>query len=443
MGNRLKNAAKWIIELILNFIGVSILGGVLENMPAPAMPVSVQTIAGILVLIIAWVLGIYFVYTWKKSSGKNAKPNFDHVEARLFYPKKYSWEKGERDPKKNVPRLKLVLVKDLKKAYYVGDYALKLIQNGKIRPFSEDEQDLAEWCRKHGYVLIPEDGTEDKLLEPYFEAEIKNKKIEYHPREHVLFRTCYRGSLTNGFFENEIVHSEGKLFPSGQFQRKKNCDHSWPHETLSYWAKWFPIKGKLNGYTCHESEWSWMIPQKVPDGKYRIFMRVHNCIGTNTLIREKEETITVISRSGKSEKPEPNQNKQFLEEKLPVEETKTELLQALRFFPEHWATYKKLIENDKLQSPQSGEIKWCSDRIKSAIVRARFLNLNKINAVIPQIEALSNDMAIFGVKVQQFPRNVSRMFGNIKPVQDRLIFHGNIIYESVKKMILEVEQAFR
>src|SRR3972149_12004408 len=40
-----------------------------------------------------------------------------HVEARLFYPVDVRWNKKQRDPKKNNPRLKLVLIKDLKEAY--------------------------------------------------------------------------------------------------------------------------------------------------------------------------------------------------------------------------------------------------------------------------------------------------------------------------------------
>jgi hypothetical protein len=245
------------------------------------------------------VSGVALIYNgWKTPSKKADKPNFDHVEAWFFYSKKFKHSLGERDPKKHVPRQKLVLVKDLKKAYYVGEYALNLVLAGKIRSwFSDDKQDnLDEWCRAKGCKLIPEEATEDKLLEPYFHAEIKNKKEKYHAREQVLFKTHFRGKLTNGFFHNEIVNSELKKFPSGRFGRLKNHDNSWATDTLSYWAKWIFIdrffKGKLNGYVNYLSEWSWAIFEKMPKGEYRIYMRI---FGENqAVIREKEETIVIV-----------------------------------------------------------------------------------------------------------------------------------------------------
>jgi hypothetical protein len=255
------------------------------------------TIPQLLFLILGIVGSILIAVSLRKKSStvKPTEPDFNHVEAWFFYPRRYSWDRGERDPKKFVPRQKLVLVKDLKKAYYIGDYALNLVLTGKIKSwFSEDEQDLDKWCPDKGYNLTHEEGTEEKLLEPYFEAEIENRKTVYHPRDLILFRTHYRGSLTRGFFDNEIVHSEGKRFPSGRFQRMKNRDYSFAHDTLSYWAKWFhAIKGKLNGYISHTSEWCWRIPQDAPQGQYQIFMRVHNCNPDDTAIREKEDSIRI------------------------------------------------------------------------------------------------------------------------------------------------------
>jgi hypothetical protein len=137
------------------------------------------------------------------------------------------------------------------------------------------------------------------------------------------------------------------------------------------------------------------------------------------------------------------ENEQPLKEKSSIVETKTELLQTLHFFPEHWETYKKLIESKKLESPQSGEIKWCSDQIKTAIVRTRMLNLNEINAVIPQIEVISNDMALFGVAIQKFPRHIAFWFGDGKDVILNLISRGDVLYEKVKQIISVVEQTFR
>lgn len=104
---------------------------------------------------------------------------FEHLEARLFYPPEVSWKKGERTPRKNNPRLKLVLIKDLKKAYYIGKYVWDLILKGKIPWFSEDEQDLRKWCANEGYEFIPENGDKKRLMEPFFSAEIIDKRNHY------------------------------------------------------------------------------------------------------------------------------------------------------------------------------------------------------------------------------------------------------------------------
>jgi hypothetical protein len=236
---------------------------------------------------------------------KTAKPKFDHIEAWFFYPKRYRWDRHERDPNKIVPRQKLALVKDLKKAYIIGDYALNLVKTGKIKSwFSEDEQDnLDDWCNKKGYIPTHDEATEDKLLEPFFEAEIKDKKQEYHREELVLFRMHFRGPLEHGFFDNEILHCEGQKFPRGRFQRKNIRDWSWPFETLSirakwrrwWFAEWIPIfRGKLNGYVNVEFEWCWAVPLNAPLGQYRIFMRVYKGV-LPEVIREKEEIINVVS----------------------------------------------------------------------------------------------------------------------------------------------------
>ena len=95
---------------------------------------------------------------------RSLNPKFKHVEARLFFPHNVSREK--RDPKQTKPRHKLILIKDLKKAYYVGSYAWNLIITNKIEWFTEFEQDLDEWCKKGGYELIKRDSTEAVLLEP-------------------------------------------------------------------------------------------------------------------------------------------------------------------------------------------------------------------------------------------------------------------------------------
>lgn len=98
-------------------------------------------------------------------SKKPFDPRFDHVEAWLFYDPEISYEKGERHPKKNDPRNKLVCNTITKKAYYVDSFVWRMICDGRIRWHSEDDQDLKRWCRKMGYELVKKDARESHLLD--------------------------------------------------------------------------------------------------------------------------------------------------------------------------------------------------------------------------------------------------------------------------------------
>lgn len=365
-------------------------------------------------------------------------PKFSHVSARLFYSPKRRWHKTRVPTKhwweisKQTPsRHKLVLVKDLKKAYWVGKFAWDLIIEDKIEWFSEEDQDLDQWCKKEGYYLVNEEATRDKLLEPYFKAEIKNKKSEYHLGEVVLFRTHYRGELTNGFFSNQIFAPIGKTFTDGL-----NRKSSFPFDTLESGDP--NIQGKLDGFVNHLSDWHWGVPLDAPLGQYRVYMRVHNHFRADNrpVVAESQDSFVVVSDDGE----ERNRHREI---EHSYEETKTELLKALHFFPEHWETYKKLIRKKEIKSPQDAEIKWSSDQIKSAIIRARMLNLNEINVIIPQIETISNDMAMFGIDVLRFPRSILAAYGDDIETIQNLVSRGDEICEKVKQIISVVEQAFR
>lgn len=191
-------------------------------------------------------------------------------------------------PKKNKPRLKLILVTDLKKAYWVGNYAWDLIFNNRVRWHSDNEQDLTEWCKKESYTLIKRDATEADLLEPYHEEEIVNKKKDYKRGEAILFRSVYRGELTNGFFSNQIFALEGQTFSDGSNRVSIRASDTLEDD--------FPnTRGKLNGYNKHESRWSWSIPLDAPLGQYRIYMRVHNHFGINNrpVVAQSEDIFMV------------------------------------------------------------------------------------------------------------------------------------------------------
>lgn len=213
-------------------------------------------------------------------------PKYRHIEARLFFPQNLSQER--RDPRQTKPRKKLILIKDLKKVYYVGSSAWNLIVTNQIEWFTDNEQDIEKWCKKEGYMLYKEDATEENLLEPYFYAGIKDKKDMYRPGEPILFHTHFRGTLVNGFFDNAIQLPRGKVFTNG-----KTMAWSWAPDTLD--NSYFATKGKLNGYINHKSDWSWLIPQKAPIGEYKIFMRVYNHLDINTrpIINQEEDVINV------------------------------------------------------------------------------------------------------------------------------------------------------
>lgn len=124
-----------------------------------------------------------------------------------------------------------------------------------------------------------------------FKAEIREKKKEYRRGGEVLFRTYYRGSLTNGFFDNEIYAPEGKTFSNGD-ERK----WSWPRDTLPNDSP--DTKGLLNGHVNKESKWSWRIPDDAPLGTYKAFMAVrehhHAGEGGRPVIEHKEDIFLVV-----------------------------------------------------------------------------------------------------------------------------------------------------
>jgi hypothetical protein len=248
---------------------------------------------------------IAIVYTYRKFSMKpQPEATYGHLEAWFFYNKKFIWEKGERDPNKHIPRQKIVLIKDTKKAHTIGDYVLKLVSDKKISWFTDDEQNnLDEWCVKKGFTPPTEEGTEERLMEPYFYAEITNKKDTYNKGDSVFFKTIYRGQLKYGLFDNMITNLEGKPFSRRRnrilrffLRGKKSYSWSWPPSHIKNRYLMLPnewIQGNLNGYKKHEAEWHWIIPFNAPSGKYKVAMRVYNDRQIITAIRQKEDFFII------------------------------------------------------------------------------------------------------------------------------------------------------
>ena len=79
----------------------------------------------VLAFIVAMAIGgVGLIYKGLKSNKTRKNKNiFEHVQAHLFYPKKAR----VRDPKRNMPRSKLFVITDLRKAYYIGNNLIKLV----------------------------------------------------------------------------------------------------------------------------------------------------------------------------------------------------------------------------------------------------------------------------------------------------------------------------
>lgn len=248
----------------------------------------------------------------------------------------------------------------------------------------------------------------------------------------------------------EEVHAY-VFFPVGTLEENKNLDYRGKHFHKKLIVNFKTKIPQAYYLTAADTSYGWKLIHKFPDMWTAMEDLLYPNPGTQKWCAEKGYNLNPWSASRKEllesdsldvKSKETVEQEQFLKGKSSFEQTKTELLQALYFFPEHWGTYKKLIESKKLESPQSGEIKWCSDQIKTAIVRTRLLNLNKINAVIPQIEATSNDMALLGVDVQRFPRSIDVIYGDATEKIRNLVSQGDALCERAKNIISTVKQAF-
>lgn len=95
-------------------------------------------------------------------------PRFAHVHAIFLYPKQVSWERGERNPERNMPRLRVVVNTKTKKAFWMGPYAMSLFHAKKIQYVTGNasgEAEMREYVRTKGYLLVENPASEADLLE--------------------------------------------------------------------------------------------------------------------------------------------------------------------------------------------------------------------------------------------------------------------------------------
>jgi hypothetical protein len=184
-----------------------------------------------------------------------------------------------------------------------------LIKKKKNEWFAEDEQDLHEWCLNNNYTLIPEDGNEKKLLEPYFEVEIRDKKTEYHIGGTVELRYHFRGKVEHGYVSTRVTHSEGKAFCYGTprwlyalLHKRKTRGWVWDDRTLpyNYGVKFLPSlfrKGKLNGYVDIESGYCVDIGYELLQGKYLLSTGIYDGVRNHvfSVVAPRDEIVTVVA----------------------------------------------------------------------------------------------------------------------------------------------------
>lgn len=119
------------------------------------------------------------------------------------------------------------------------------------------------------------------------------------------------------------------------------------------------------------------------------------------------------------------------------------LIGILYLFVEHWNTYKKLILEQTLMKPQNGEIKWCSDQMKSRIAYVRLLRIKDSKPILDMLSSIANEMTEFGMDVlNNFPSERVSSSRLSNHVIDDLVKRGDELEEELKQIIPKVEDFF-
>ncbi|MDP9288124.1 MAG: toll/interleukin-1 receptor domain-containing protein [Thermoproteota archaeon] len=145
-----------------------------------------------------------------------------------------------------------------------------------------------------------ENTAEAEKLEAQFEAEIVDKKQAYvRGKDHVLFASRFRGTLTGGCFANRIIvpkipsevrHMDNYLFPRNttNLNQDRRSVLSECTKTIHHWSD--KTKGQLNGdIDTNWISWTWQIPEFAPLGDYKVEMNVWD---TSSGIKQALVTIT-------------------------------------------------------------------------------------------------------------------------------------------------------
>jgi len=105
---------------------------------------------------------------WRSDGTPELDPRFSHVYAVLFYPPEISWEKGDRTPTRYMPRYKAIVNDRTKKAFYMVEYAIDLLNRRRIQWYTETwkgDDAFKKYFKAKGITLIGKPATEADLLE--------------------------------------------------------------------------------------------------------------------------------------------------------------------------------------------------------------------------------------------------------------------------------------
>ena len=138
-----------------------------ELIPLPAT--EADLLEGSTLQVIPWVMKTSERRLSPDAASK-LDPKLGHVFAMFFYPPEVSWERGERNPKENMPRFKAILNTKTRpiKAFWTGVYASSLIENDKIEYITatgNSESDVKQYFAERKIELVDKPASKADLME--------------------------------------------------------------------------------------------------------------------------------------------------------------------------------------------------------------------------------------------------------------------------------------
>lgn len=111
---------------------------------------------------------------------KQLDAQYSHISARLFFlPPFFYFPLSRLRNLNHIPRDKIIINWNTKKAFYVGTYALGLLRSDKADWFSERKPflrwiGLDEWCQKEKLTLVHREASPEDVIEGTFQVGFGN-----------------------------------------------------------------------------------------------------------------------------------------------------------------------------------------------------------------------------------------------------------------------------